>query len=729
MDDKDFYYRGSEPSEISTKLCVFFIKSYCKRGRAPGGCPDVHDPNARKEFVEAKKARAAEAKKVRELATEKDRQKACREKQQGKYDEGVSAAKAKSANKLLAARTVKSNNAEPVSVSKSANTTAKVIGNRKSNISHSKPEIHTPVPEIAPPAANDTSTAAPRVPRKRSNKKRRPAQRTQLTSSPQDSTENTVEDHESTAVNKSKSATTKTGRVKAGNLAVGNSCMPAVLIRGGKQAPEELAEPIKLISSVISSMPKANSTSKYKQDREAAADFQRFYIEKQRFGRKPTTAPVGFHAPTPSSDTDVTTTNTSTDSSIGRSSFSGSGSPRSGADAELNTTSMMIKNKIVQRPEGMRAQNAHCKYFSAGNCRKHLCPFIHDYKHRHAAMDERSIPKITRRNAADALEASTRVSPVHDHVSLDASSVVAPVTACANVASAEIPTELMVASSAVLEAVPVKKAWNHDEARAWANTNLRIKGSQIAYARLLAPYIIENRMSEIPYELLVGRPISREEGGSFPSFGLLPRELRDCIWDSAVVDAISERRTVRVEFMTIENRPYVISRTSAPALLHTCKGSRALAMKHFNYAFRTPVPKPLGVYFNLTTDQLFINARGPEDFKWVCLCIAPEDRHQIKHLELPIKDYIRHAEKFIRRLCTFFPLIQTLTVTAGDSTLDQMCVRRGLARKLTGCISTFKERWMRRSGLGAESIPKVRVATVSALLANKWGIDDLQYCG
>ncbi|KAK2627155.1 hypothetical protein QTJ16_003121 [Diplocarpon rosae] len=727
MDDKSFHnYRGSEPSEISTKLCVFFIKGYCRRGHRHGGCPDVHDPNARKDFVEAKKARAREAKRARDFETEKNKQKACREKQQRDYGAMVKAAKDEGADKLLAAGTAKSTKPEPVNKSKSADTTANALGSRNSSIRHSKSQCLTPVAEISQPVASETFVAAPKVPKKRYVERHKSAKRTLPILSPHDTAANTVEDLESTALDSSKSAiTTTTSPAKVGTL-----YKPAQVSRYRELAPKQLAEPAKFFSSVTASVPKFNSASKYKQDREAAAKFQRLYHEKQQAGGKPATGAVLLSPPTPpSSDAEITTTNTSGNGLTGRPIFSYPSPPRLGTGAEPSTASMITIDGVVQRPQGKGIRNAHCRYFSAGNCRNHLCPFIHDYKHRHAVMEEQSNAKIARRKAAIALEASKRVIPVPHQVSIETSSAVAPFTACTNAASAGIPSELVAASTTVLEPMPVQKAWDHDEARAWANTNLRIKGSQIAYARLLAPYVIENRMSEIPYELLVGQPIPREEGESFRAFGGLAPELRNAIWDFAIVNAISETRKVRVEFMAIENRPYVISRSCAPALLHTCRDSRSRAMKHYNYAFRTPVPKPLGVYFNLSTDQLFINSRGPEDFKWVCLCIAPEDRHQIKHLELPAKDYIRNAEKFLRRLCTYFPFIETLTITAGDSTLDQMCVRRDLARKLTGCISLCKERWMRRSGLGAKCIPKVRVATVSALLANRWGIDDLQYCG
>ncbi|KAJ5040902.1 uncharacterized protein L3040_005461 [Drepanopeziza brunnea f. sp. 'multigermtubi'] len=291
----------------------------------------------------------------------------------------------------------------------------------------------------------------------------------------------------------------------------------------------------------------------------------------------------------------------------------------------------------------------------------------------------------------------------------------------------------------VLAPVTVQpKRWDYDEGRQWANLNLRIPRSQLAYAKSIEPFIVDNRLADIPYELLINKPESDGEVGAiFEFFPILPGELRNKIWGYAVINQLKGDRTIRIEILyngfdgNIPRTPRIVNRSAPIPLLNTSRDARAIAMPFYEKTFTTDVPNPNYILFNHENDRVFVNTPGNFDFVLFIRSLPLDQLPRIRHMAITVKELQRHKYPsrnprnggVVGLISDYFPGLKTLTMIAGDARIDGPYVRKVTRHSVRAEFKRYQLGW----DPSLQHVPEVNGDLLPALLARRWGVDDLPW--
>ncbi|KAI9048793.1 hypothetical protein LZ554_007624 [Drepanopeziza brunnea f. sp. 'monogermtubi'] len=287
----------------------------------------------------------------------------------------------------------------------------------------------------------------------------------------------------------------------------------------------------------------------------------------------------------------------------------------------------------------------------------------------------------------------------------------------------------------VLAPVTVEpKKWDYDEGRQWANLNLRVPRSQLAYAKSIEPFIIDNRLADIPYELLINKAQSDGEVGAvFEFFPILPGELRNKIWGYAAINQLKSERTIRIEILGDGfdgNIPRIVNRSRPIALLNTSRDARAITMPFYEQTFVTGVPNPNYIFFNHENDRVFVNTPRYIDFDLFICCLPLDERARIQHMAITVKELQRSKQQVraggvVGKICDYFPGLKTLTMIAGDARIDGPYTRHVTRHSVRAEFRRYQLGW----DPSRQNVPEVNGEMVPALLARRWDVDNLPYCG
>ncbi|RKF75997.1 hypothetical protein GcM3_081009 [Golovinomyces cichoracearum] len=244
---------------------------------------------------------------------------------------------------------------------------------------------------------------------------------------------------------------------------------------------------------------------------------------------------------------------------------------------------------------------------------------------------------------------------------------------------------------------------------------------------------------------------------SFGLFTSLPAEIRNQIWKFAKQDCASTcyvhlhikqepgGRSVIINGKP-ELVPYPVSDAKfsylydVPGLYGACRESRSFVEDLYGKPKMTAVdvntqkPYPSGkgsCILNYNQDRLFFISRGsttqlPELVQF----LRHEERKQIKHLAIPLRDYF-HEEETVVMTLVHFPNLQTIDLVIGDGKDDlerlgnfdySHYLRRSLRKQYI-----IDDRELHENYRNQWSVPKVKIDHVNEVQAHLWGIDGLKW--
>jgi hypothetical protein len=116
---------------------------------------------------------------------------------------------------------------------------------------------------------------------------------------------------------------------------------------------------------------------------------------------------------------------------------------------------------------------------------------------------------------------------------------------------------------------------------------------------------------------------------SFPSFSALPTELRLKIWNYAS----RVQRVIELQYCIVDRKFFTFQHV--PALLHTNREAREIALMHYHLSFGTDKNDP-STYFNNRDDIIYFGSRQYSDeisytiehFRRTCHHLAPHEKIQ-----------------------------------------------------------------------------------------------------
>ncbi|KAI1003090.1 hypothetical protein K3495_g5113 [Podosphaera aphanis] len=242
----------------------------------------------------------------------------------------------------------------------------------------------------------------------------------------------------------------------------------------------------------------------------------------------------------------------------------------------------------------------------------------------------------------------------------------------------------------------------------------------------------------------------------FKHFPNLPPEIRNQIWKYAKLDC-SSTCYVQLDVKQGTRSPLLMRDTfmgsfhdaidakftyhyDVPGLFGACRESRSIMTDMYGkpriIAFDKYTGKPFpsghgSCRFNFEKDRLFLITRGLTTQLPECVeFMKYEERSQIRHLAIPLKDYFHEAWKVVEALLRFSNL-QTLDLIVGDGKddLDQIgdfdysrALERSFRKHFSNCLPLAHHR--------KEQIlkpPKVKIEFVNEVQARIWGIDCLKW--
>ncbi|TQS35670.1 hypothetical protein Golomagni_03903 [Golovinomyces magnicellulatus] len=244
---------------------------------------------------------------------------------------------------------------------------------------------------------------------------------------------------------------------------------------------------------------------------------------------------------------------------------------------------------------------------------------------------------------------------------------------------------------------------------------------------------------------------------SFGLFTSLPAEIRNQIWQFAKQDCastcyvqlhIKQEPGGRSEI--INGKPELVPNPvsdakfsylyDVPGLYGACRESRSFVKDLYGKPKMTAIdinthkPYPSGkgsCILNYNQDRLFFISRGsttqlPELVQF----LRHEERKQIKHLAIPLRDYF-HEEETVVMTLVHFPNLQTIDLVIGDGKEDlerlgnfdySHYLRRSLRKQYI-----IDDRELHEKYRNQWSVPKVKIDHVNEVQAHLWGIDGLKW--
>lgn len=228
---------------------------------------------------------------------------------------------------------------------------------------------------------------------------------------------------------------------------------------------------------------------------------------------------------------------------------------------------------------------------------------------------------------------------------------------------------------------------------------------------------------------------------TFHNFSQLPAEIRNKIW-SLVFKEETFTLQLRWTWGMFKYNEYYGQRLlpfSAPRLLHVNREVRSMALAHYS---NKHTRKPFRAYhtfdksytydnckFNFATDRLFLNTRTVGELQYITKLMVRDDRYKVKHLVLPLRDFMSSSPEFCNHIALFHGLTN-LTLLVGDGQEDQhMTYGGGFQLKLMrdGVRSKLELFWRRRNP--DVKRPHVETEVVNAAYARLNGIDGMPLWG
>lgn len=220
---------------------------------------------------------------------------------------------------------------------------------------------------------------------------------------------------------------------------------------------------------------------------------------------------------------------------------------------------------------------------------------------------------------------------------------------------------------------------------------------------------------------------------SFPYLKDLPGEVRNKIWGFAAQCSVY-KCVIRWKRSTTDHRNFqpgdgFLPVLPPPALLHVSRESRSylLGYGHYKLAFGSEYAEPKA-YFNFEKDIVFINTKGIDQLRPAIHLMKYEERHQIAHLALPLRDAYMNSDELCRILARLQGL-QTCQLLVGDSRADQQYANHTNFRVRLQAL--MEEYWHKRVDNDPEKLrrgpPKIGFRTIDHRHARFYGIDDLKW--
>lgn len=196
----------------------------------------------------------------------------------------------------------------------------------------------------------------------------------------------------------------------------------------------------------------------------------------------------------------------------------------------------------------------------------------------------------------------------------------------------------------------------------------------------------------------------------FRNFSLFPYEIREMIWKYAVA---SHKHDVRLKFQyKMEfGQPVNIKirhRNCGPPLLRVNRECREIALPRYEKLFGTTYSKPK-IMFDRRVDRISFDLCHPYELYEMLPYISPVDAGKVRHMKVPMFDFIKHDEMKISDTISFFRNIRTLTIifalTEDDRKVFTPSYFKYHSNGIRACIATS---WRRKYPLHRRGPPLVR---------------------
>jgi len=265
--------------------------------------------------------------------------------------------------------------------------------------------------------------------------------------------------------------------------------------------------------------------------------------------------------------------------------------------------------------------------------------------------------------------------------------------------------------------------------KAWAEKNL--EGSAATkYQQYIDNGDFDNGCFPPGFLFDLDKPTSPKNFTIFTKFPELPIELRELVWKFAAINESSFDCRVQIRSEEINNKivnTKFTLQSDTPRLLHICHESREVAIRTRTYrkAFGT-IYSSSKIWFNFNKDRLFLHTRLPEELPLMVREMAEIHRHHVRHIAMPLRDWIISNDKPLLTALTKFPNLKRLDIVYGDGKEDREATRekppKYYQRGAQVCLIVYWRRHFKN-----RPPPQVHLDEIDAVRARIFEIDRLVY--